>query len=69
MEKLSKFKDLSNNEVLNFKELSIIFGSIDDFENGCISDICIENRNNAVDMCREAICRANIGTCATRIEL
>lgn len=69
MEKFSKFKDLRNNDIPNVKKLSTVFGGIAEYKNGCISDICVKNRNSLADICREAICRTNIGACVTRVEI
>lgn len=69
MGKLSKFKDLSNNEVLNFKELSTILGGSNDEEScGCITGVCVNNRSVGESKCNKAICYSGIGVCTEQTD-
>lgn len=68
MEKLFKFKDLSHNEVLNFKELATVFGGGGGEADGCKSYICIDNRSVGEGMCTDAVCTSGIGPCQNQTE-
>lgn len=64
MNKLSKFKDLSNNEVLNFRELSTVLGGGENSNScGCYTGVCVNNRSIGESKCNTAICYSGIGVC------
>ena len=66
MDKLIKFKDLSNNDMLNFKELATTQGGANNQGSACIDDVCLNYRDLSVDMCAVSICYNNIGACKTK---